>query len=421
MAGCEKDDPPLPDYTTGEIELAGGDNQSGVFGEMLADPIRLNVHSKNPNDRFYISYKHTQGNGYVGQDTLPGWFPVYADSANPEHSVKWRLGCDNTTQKVTFYLHPFSISNPLTLAAPVDSVTVSASATKPAGWCRACGYGSLDFVNSKVITYDQQTLYMVNNKLYVSTDGGLNWYPVTLPFADQIVDAQFNSKGWMYLVTQNEGVYYSADKQHWQAINGGLIDRRDPTGFLAEDNSLFISFYFDGPYRSTDNGSTWQKMVVGNSSERQYGFTRHPDGRLLMLDKWNDLYVSGNNGDTWQKTELPYKYRNYQVYDLQVDATGKVYTGAGDATLSVFDLDSFEGETHSHYEWNANAQSVTNITLAPGDIFYQVNYNPAPGVYSKSANWGRLDLGFGQAINYYFRKQNGKFLLGSNNFLYFRE
>jgi hypothetical protein len=47
-----------------------------------------------------------------------------------------------------------------------------------------------------------------------------------------------------------------------------------------------------------------------------------------------------------------------------------------------------------------------------------VNYNPAPGIYSKNNNWGIINLGFDKTIQYYYIKNDGKFLLVADALYY---
>ena len=45
-----------------------------------------------------------------------------------------------------------------------------------------------------------------------------------------------------------------------------------------------------------------------------------------------------------------------------IDAAGSLYIGGADATISILDPNTYQGEVHRHYEWNASSQTVNNIT-----------------------------------------------------------
>ncbi|HEY4338080.1 MAG TPA: hypothetical protein VGM89_19355 [Puia sp.] len=52
------------------------------------------------------------------------------------------------------------------------------------------------------------------------------------------------------------------------------------------------------------------------------------------------------------------------------------------------------------------------------DVYYLVNYNPVPGIYSKNNNWGPINRGFDKTIGYYYLKNDGKFLLVADALYY---
>jgi hypothetical protein len=421
ITGCKKDDAPASIINAGKIDIVKGNNQSGVFGELLGDSVLLKVSSSNPADHFMITAVMEQGNGQVQLwNSSYTVLPIMLNAAGTV-GLSWRMGCDNTLQKVKFYVYTNSIGYGIPTTPPSDSIIVTASAVKPTGWCKACGYGNLSSYSAKIVSPGNNILYLVNGGLFSSADGGYNWYKVPgIPYAEELVDLQFNSQKWAYLLTKNHGIYYSKDMQQWTAINYGILDMRDPTTFYVEDTAMFVSFYFDGPYKTVNNGTFWKKMVTGGFSDRYTIFLRHPDGRIMLFDKWDDLKVSSNNGDTWSLVNLSYTYRSSGVTDFKVDALGQLYIASGDATISVIDANTYQGTAHRYYQWNGSSQYVNNITLAGNDVFYLVNHTPTPGIYSKNNNWGLLNIGFTGIIGYYFRKTDGNFLLSSGGWLHYK-
>jgi len=421
LTGCKKDDngTSAGGPGTGRLTLLKGNNQSGIFGELLGDTIKINFASADPEDRFRITYALIQGNGMV---EYPGdyQFNFFLADKPGTANLLWRMGCDFNTQKIRFYVYAYNPHKALNFSnTPSDSVTISASAVKPNGWCRACGYGKVDVYAPRIITPDNVNLYLINNGLFKSTDGGLNWYKVKgVPYSDELVNAQFNSNHWLYVLTRKHGIYYSKDMVQWTEINNGILDMRDPTGFLVEDTAMFVSFYFDGPYRTTDNGGFWRKLVVGGGSQRFQLFKRHPSGKLYLVDDWSDVKVSANNGDNWSLVNgngLP------MIYDLAINQQGLIYIGADDATIIESDPATGAGSTHTYYQWNGSAQNINNITFSPTDVYYLVNFTPVPGIYSKNNNWGRIDIGFNDRIEYYYRKNNGNFLVVSKSWFYCKD
>jgi len=410
--------------TFGKLEIIHGDKQSGFFGEFLSDSIIVKASSNSLNRRYLIKYEMLKGNGEIERgDSNKYWDDFNIDSTGI-FQLNWRLGCNFNIQKLKLTVHVDSTKNYygdyIYYNMPSDSIIITANAIKPKGWIKSCGTGSLYFSDSKIISYEN-TLYLVGRGLYSSTDQGLNWKKIEgIPISDsdKIINAQFNSQGWLYITTENLGVCYTKDLQNWEFINNGILDHRTPTTFLVEDSTLFVSFYFDGPYKSTDNGKSWNKMFVSNNADRFYHITRHPNGDIYLFDKWGILWKSKDSGNSWKKVDIEYKYVDSPIYDLEIDNSGDIYIGADDASISKVSSETYTGELHTYYEMNNSSQSVEKIREINNVIYFTVNGNPRPGVYSNQ-NWEKIELDFDKPILDYFLKKDGTFLLLSNDRVYY--
>lgn len=421
LSSCEKDDiEPTIASSYGKMEVLHGDNQLGYYGEFLSDSILIRASSDNIHRRYILKWEMILGNGNIERVDYGNEY--YVDSTGI-FEMKWRLGCDSNIQSVKLTLYVDSIRNERGYTEfhtiPSDSLIISATGTKPIGWARSCGCEHFDPFTSKIISFDNNTIYLVNRGLYSSTDEGINWNKVDgIPAWESIVDARFNNFGWLYVLSLDSGICYTKDFMNWEFINNGILDYRNPTTFFVDDTTLFVSFYFDGPYRTSNNGEFWRKILVDNFGDRYYHINRHPNGDLYVFDKWGSLYHSANNGDNWNKIDLDYKYTNYEVEDFIIDSNGTLYIGAGDATISILSSNSYTGETYSFYEMNHSSQHVEDIQIINGIVYFTVNGNPTPGIYS-SQNWQRLELGFDDKIRNYHLKDDGTFLLISYDGLYY--
>jgi hypothetical protein len=428
VLSCTKDDiGSLRTKGYGRLEISQGDNQSGFFGESLSDSIIIKASSTSNHRRYLIKYELIQGNGKIYSVEYSGeQHSIQVDSSGIL-KVQWRLGCNADIQKVRFVLYVDSTHTSYDnygyysyFSEASDSVTISASAIRPIGWGRSCGCEIMDMYRTSILTYDGNTLYLVSRGLYSSADQGLNWTKVKgIPYWDEIVDARFNSLGWIYVLTYQHGIAFSKDFNQWDYINNGILDLRDPTAFLVEDSALFVSFYFDGPYKTVNNGGFWRKLLVGgDGDDKYYNITRHPDGDIYLFDKWDVLWKSKDYGTSWTALTVDYKYTSGALFDLNIDKNGSVYLGARDATISVLDPTTYQGETHKYYQWNGNSQNIDNIQIINDNVYFLVRGNPRSGVYSMSNNWDLINLGFNKDIIYYYLKSDNTFMLLSYDGLY---
>ncbi|NEU08011.1 hypothetical protein GZH53_06770 [Flavihumibacter sp. R14] len=427
FTGCQKSDntegnPDVSSEPKAKIALLTGDKQQGIYGDDLPNDLELaiSVPAGKTVGQYYIRFGMIQGNGTIadyGHDN-----PINV-APNGKLRVRWRLGCDNPVQKLKAYVYAYSLSystNEIT-AIPEDSVYVQASGTKPSGWGRSCGCGVPDIYNSNIITHDNKTLYLASRELYSSTDNGINWTKVAgVPKWSEVRGVQFNSKGWMYVLTKNDGIFFSKDLRNWQAINNGILDMRDPTAFMVKDDVLMVSFYFDGPYLTQDNGGFWQKLLVSRNSQRFMFFNQHPDGTLYLFDDWDTFFKSKDMGKTWQSLQLDNNYYSSGPSGFAIGPDGNLFIGSGDATIAQLSPTTLKGTSKRYYEWNGSTQSVSDIQFYNNDVFYLVSSTPKPGIYSLNNGWGRVELDFPKTIVSYFRKSDGGFLLQSHDGLYYR-
>ena len=426
IISCEKEETnPEKNRNYAKVEIIKGNNQTGYFGEILNDTIILKATSTDSHRIYMIKCEKIQGNGiieYYGYNIDD--IQLSIDSAGIL-KLNWRLGCNNTVQKVKFYLFVDSIKNDYQnngncsyYNEPSDTITINSFASMPHGWCRSCG--CFDFFGSKILSFDNNTLYLVNYwGLYYSHDGGVNWDKVHgVPNWELIVDAQFNNIGWLYILTENNGICYSKDLKQWQYINSGTIDHHFPTAFLVEDSTLFVNYRYDGFYKTSNNGEFWEKLFVGSNSSYLNFITRHPNGNIYLYDG-SDFWISNNSGYSWEKVNIDYKYIHNMVYDFKIDKDGYLYFGAEDAIISILDPITYQGEVYTFYEYNSSSQEVLNIQIVDNNVYFLVMGNPKPGIYSKLNNWSLLDIGFSKLIYNYYLKSNKTFLIISNDGLYY--
>ncbi len=423
LVACNKDESDSLNPPYSELHIQQGNNQSGFFGEFLANPIIIQASSDQEGTRFMIKYQMLRGNGSIEKPAGSLWSDQIELEKNGKLEFKWSMGCDFPDQQIKLFLYTDSVSlhngSRLYYSSPSSSIIINAEGETPIGWGKSCGYEYIDPIESKIITHNGSTLYLVNTDLYSSEDNGINWALLeNTPDWNKIIDAQFNSQGWLYVLTYDKGVCYTKDLKNWEYINNGIIDHRYPYAFLVEDTTLFVSFHFDGLYRTRDNGNFWRKLLVGDVGSELHNVNRHPNGDLYLFDKWGILWNSTNDGDSWTKLIVENQYIRSPLFDLKIDNEGLIYIGASEARISVLSADTYTGEIHSFYEMNHSSQHVDDISFYENNVFFTVNGNPRPGIFS-SQHWNRLNLNFEDDVSNYYIKKEGDFLIISSKGIYY--
>ncbi len=431
MAACHTNDDLPPARPSGaSLELVKGDGQKGQFGAVLADSLVMRVVLRDTalRNRLTVTYRIKSGNGYVEGSSSGFSGAVLKPDGKGNVRARWSLGCNTPTQAVTFYLYPDSCTGyvPNLRCKPLDSLTFEATAGKPTGWSRACGIRFAGDPYSSTFTACAGKVYAVaGGKAFRSEDDGVNWTVLSSPAGDDEVKLlKCNSQGHVYIVTQNRGVFYSTDYGgSWTAINNGILDHRYPLDLVVEDNTLFVSFYFDGLYRSTNNGAFWKKLLIAGRYQEEYNHvTRMPTGDLYLFDKWGKLFKSTNNGDNWQLRDPGYNYVRSPVGDMATDQAGNLVIGSSyDGYLAVLSPATLTGNVTSFYTPETHSScGVYQITPFRDKLYFLVSGNLKPGVYyGTPGNYAQAHPDFTGRVSSFFVKPDGSLLLGTESGVYY--
>jgi len=262
---------------------------------------------------------------------------------------------------------------------------------------------------------------LASRELYASTDNGINWEKINgIPKSSDVRSAQFNSKGWLYVLTRYDGIFYTKDLKNWQAINNGILNKSDPTDFMVKDDMMMVGYPFDGIYISTDNGGFWQKVIVSGDSQYFKLFNRHADGTLYIFDDNWKVYRSQDIGKSWRPLKLDLGFDLTMPQGFAICNDGNLYIGSNESIISQVSPLTLKGASQRYFDLNSSARSVSNISAYKDDILYLVRFAPKSGVYSKNNNWGRLELGFSKDIYAYYAKTDGNFLLVGEEGLFYK-
>jgi len=141
--------------------------------------------------------------------------------------------------------------------------------------------------------------------------------------------------------------------------------------------------YYNGVYRSTDNGSTWTQL--SNSISTLITSIAIIPGDYIVGGAYKAIYLSTDNGDTWQKRKDVYHgYNFYSVTSFTVTPDSFVYAGTQGDGLYYSD--------NLGFSWYGGTDVGDNFvhsltTSAKGYLFVGTDYAILRQNYNGSA-WG---------------------------------
>ena len=208
--------------------------------------------------------------------------------------------------------------------------------------------GLVDANVSILTTTSTGELFAGNADIFHSINAGDSWEPFTLPVGSLPIGGFFaiNSNDELYVVADS---LYRSDDSGISWVKSALPWAGDQnvwaTGIIFnQNNDIFVTVFDNNPvdgdvsgiYRSTDNGSSWDKLSLTGETRK---LAVAGDGTLYAGRGYpdNDIYFSNDNGDTWMQTApANYDYIN----DIKVFPDGTVVVGCDEGLFSFSPGDS---------------------------------------------------------------------------------
>jgi photosystem II stability/assembly factor-like uncharacterized protein len=239
--------------------------------------------------------------------------------------------------------------------------------------------------------------YTPTGALYVSSDGGLNFRALSNAPASPIRVYPHPTEDGTLLVTSLSGLFSSPNGgETFMQIGTGLPGFLDPLAFDPTDSSrMYGAAGTNGVFRSIDGGITFQRLNgLGEEQLRGLGATAvgvtlgvEPTRVVLYAGTSLGPFRSDDNGETFQAIHSG--YRGTQVNDLAVDAAGRLLV----ATINSVGV--FRSISPGVYEAitdtlpRSTLQGLSAVGAAPND----------PNLYLLSSYGGLPDNGVYRSVN----------------------
>jgi len=248
---------------------------------------------------------------------------------------------------------------------------------------------SFTYLSSELKNKDTEYLHNYNDKLYaatyhglyVSEDGGFDWYLLNTPFGTDHVTDITEKDGILFVSLEHLGIYRSIDGINWIESYNGVINT----------SILSLAFYNETLYCCDDRNNLWSSNDQGNSwskvqfEDSPYSIKIFADS-IYIISYNNKIYKRHIYGNNWLEINLPSVYLGI-VYDFLVKDS--YYFIASDR--GVFRSFNF-GMDWTHLI--IGSPNYSTYSLASDDsVIYAGN---AYGLYASTDlgdNWNELNLG----------------------------
>ena len=269
----------------------------------------------------------------------------------------------------------------------------------------------LPYVNSILVGKTDSIYAITDNGVYISKDSIENWTQISVCFPMQrFHGAAINSKGWIFLCNDRDGVARSTDNgSTWMEVNYGLTGNPVNSLKLSPAGHTYAGTA-RGIYCYQNDLESWSN--VGLSDQRISSLAITPDN-TIFAGTHDGIYSSSDNLN-W--TRVDNGFDNDRTFSLALDNFGKLYAGTVGQIYTSIDL----GETWSHV-YDAGRWVWAMVTSKQNYVYASVYRKGLFWSIDGGANWEPRNNGLSSDIIYSLLvSRNGYLFAGAANGSVFR-
>lgn len=428
LVSCKSDEA----TPSSSIEILSGNNQRGIQGEYISEPVVIKVNSSIPYNQLALQ-RQAIGAGSLVADKYDPEARAFVLDENYEARVYFSLTCEPGDQNIRIAIQ--EISCPAneecpTLAEAEVTVRVEKSSSS---WQILTDFpGGRKIVEYHELAYTFNAPFSTQNNSDFLISADYKRWDLASSLQSRIVDFDILSDGTFVLMTTNE-ILFSTNGVNWDAKTNGLPEAGEfkfPTQLLAEDSVIFVNYsetdidFSSNWFRSRDKGNSWEPLITPLAD---YPIIRANNGDLfgLSTEFTDSIYRSNDSGNTWESLQFNGTLTG-RIQEIHADENNNLLIlaaqtgslGSGSASrlyqLHTQTLELVEVETPVDIAHISRLFVYNGIPyFISGQNFYKKTdswqFIKGPESSYPSVQGGYFPAGF----DYLYVKENGQYLLTS--------
>jgi photosystem II stability/assembly factor-like uncharacterized protein len=161
-------------------------------------------------------------------------------------------------------------------------------------------------------------------KIYRTYNGGLNWQTLNTNLLEYFYLLDFAQWNEGYAVNVSGKVYSSTDSgETWQFTNTTLANQKKLKMF--QDGKGWL--IGDGIWRTEDGGFSWTQQFAGNFVDAHF-FSKDKGWVIGKVNEINILLLTIDGGNNWSEVGTPYTQGDYRRIDFVDEFHGWIYANS---------------------------------------------------------------------------------------------
>lgn len=178
-------------------------------------------------------------------------------------------------------------------------------------------------------TYNENIVICHNDDIYLSEDDGKRWKEIKGLTGQYITAISMNSKGNIFIITDNKLYKSSKQKDGWILVNDSYFDKPyiSIKNLIINSDDNIIVVDYDSVYISKDDGKNWEKMQLPFFEVISSSFVDN-ENNIYLGSYRNGILYSSNNGKSWENigTSLTELYGSLpRINSIDVSSNGIIF------------------------------------------------------------------------------------------------
>ena len=162
------------------------------------------------------------------------------------------------------------------------------------------------------------------SKIFVSSDDGESWDEKP-PAAFAIAVLNIDSEGRLFAMDYYDGIWRSSDRgESWENVDEDVSISLQHAFVIDGEDNIYVASPYNGIYASLDHGESWVQICEGFPERAYLGSIGVNSKGFIFANTSGGFYRSSDGGVNWLKLDIPWEASPAQI---EIGSLDQIFVG----------------------------------------------------------------------------------------------